>query len=364
MTRILLLLDHRENCRLLSELFTQYYEVLSPEYGAGEQQVKALLDESFDLCILDGRALDRLWQQIEERRKASRPVFLPVLLIVARGQTGIVNRQLWQSVDEVIAVPIEKAELQARVAILLRARQFSLDLKVANEQLEEMNRLKSRFVSMVSHEFRNPLTAVSGLVQLLERQGDKLPQEKKREYFQLIRKSIKRLTALVDDVLVIGRVGVGKLKFEPVPLEPEKFCSGLVKEVKFSAESLHQIDFVTEGIPVMAHMDQKLLRHILTNLLSNAIKYSPEGSTVRLTLSYQNNLALFRVQDEGIGIPLDDQQRLFEPFHRAANVGKISGTGLGLAIVKQCVDLHGGQITVTSELGVGTTFEVVLPLSS
>ena len=271
-------------------------------------------------------------------------------------------------VDEVIAVPIEKAELQARVEILLRARQFSLELKAANEQLQEMNRLKSRFVSMVSHEFRNPLTTISGFVQLLERQGDQLPQEKKRQYFQLIQGALKGLTALVDDVLVMGRVGVGKLKFEPAPLELDKFCSSLVEEVKFSAQSQHQIDFARIGAspetPERFNIDPNLLRHILNNLLSNAIKYSPEGSPIRLTLSYQNGLAVFQVQDEGIGIPLEDQPRLFEPFHRAVNAGKVSGTGLGLAIVKHCVELHGGEITLTSEVGVGTTLAIALPLKS
>ena len=368
MARILLLLEHRENLRLVSELLSGHHQVLSPDSGAKGQQATALSGESFDLCILDGRTLDRLGQSLQERRKAQRPVFLPVLLVIVRGKAGMVNRQLWQSADEVIAVPIEKAELQARVEILLRARQFSLELKAANEQLQEMNRLKSRFVSMVSHEFRNPLTTISGFVQLLERHGDQWSQEKKRQYFQLMQGALKRLTALVDDVLVMGRIGVGKLKFEPAPLELDKFCSSLVEEVKFSAQSQHQIDFAYTGTsseaPERVQMDPNLLRHILNNLLSNAIKYSPEGSPIRLTLSYQNNLAVFQVQDEGIGIPLEDQPRLFEPFHRAVNAGKVSGTGLGLAIVKHCVELHGGEITLTSEVGVGTTFAIALPLKS
>jgi signal transduction histidine kinase len=109
-------------------------------------------------------------------------------------------------------------------------------------------------------------------------------------------------------------------------------------------------------------MDEKLLRHILFNLLSNAIKYSPVGTTIHFELNFQDNEVVFHIQDQGIGIPLDDQKHLFETFHRAANVGTISGTGLGLAIVKKSVDLHGGQIAVDSEVGVGTRFTVTLPL--
>jgi signal transduction histidine kinase len=109
-------------------------------------------------------------------------------------------------------------------------------------------------------------------------------------------------------------------------------------------------------------MDEKLLRQILENLLSNAMKYSSSGSRVEFTLSYLETQVVFQIRDRGIGIPNEDQQRLFETFHRATNVGTIAGTGLGLAIVKKCVDIHQGQIAVESEIGVGTTFTVTLPI--
>jgi len=109
-------------------------------------------------------------------------------------------------------------------------------------------------------------------------------------------------------------------------------------------------------------MDEKLLRHIFSNLLSNAIKYSPQGSTVDFSFVCQQGCAVFQIKDRGIGIPLADQDKLFDSFHRASNVGTISGTGLGLAIVKKSVDLHGGKIKVSSEVGIGTTFTVSLPL--
>jgi signal transduction histidine kinase len=110
-------------------------------------------------------------------------------------------------------------------------------------------------------------------------------------------------------------------------------------------------------------MDEKLLLHILTNLLTNAIKYSPQDTTVLFGCSCENQEVIFEIKDEGIGIPPEDQKRLFESFHRAKNVGAIPGTGLGLAIVQKSVELHGGRITCTSEVGVGTTFRVTLPLN-
>jgi signal transduction histidine kinase len=111
-------------------------------------------------------------------------------------------------------------------------------------------------------------------------------------------------------------------------------------------------------------MDKKLLRQLLSNLLLNAIKYSPSGGTVQFRLAYQGDEAVFQIQDQGIGIPKEDQALVFEFFHRAKNVGAIDGTGLGLAIVKKCVDLHGGQVTVHSDVGVGTQFTVILPLNN
>jgi signal transduction histidine kinase len=114
-------------------------------------------------------------------------------------------------------------------------------------------------------------------------------------------------------------------------------------------------------VPTLPCLDEKLLRQILENLLSNAIKYSPEGSTIEFSLSRFSSQAVFLIRDQGIGIPPEDQQLLFESFHRATNVGTIAGTGLGLTIVKKCVDIHQGQVAVESEVGVGTTFSVTLP---
>jgi signal transduction histidine kinase len=111
-------------------------------------------------------------------------------------------------------------------------------------------------------------------------------------------------------------------------------------------------------------MDEKLMRHIFSNLLSNAIKYSPPGTTVRFELLCQNEIAIFKIQDQGIGIPSEETELMFDSFHRSTNVGTIPGTGLGLAIVKNAVNVHGGSITVHSDVGVGTTFIVMLPLKN
>jgi signal transduction histidine kinase len=131
----------------------------------------------------------------------------------------------------------------------------------------------------------------------------------------------------------------------------------LIEEIQLTANK-HIIVFCTQEQSTNAYLDEKLLWHILCNLLSNAIKYSPQGGTVHFDLVCKQGEAIFQVRDEGIGIPIADQAQLFNSFYRASNVGTISGTGLGLAIVKKFVDLHGGQIAVESQVGVGTTFTV------
>ena len=227
---------------------------------------------------------------------------------------------------------------------------------------KELGELKSRFVSMTSHEFRTPLSTILSSAELLEHYGSKWTDERKLVHFHRIQTAVQNMTYLMDSVLFIGRAEAGKLEFNPVSLELVQFCRDLVEEMQLSAGPQHAINFVSQDERIQARVDEKLLRQILANLISNAVKYSPQGSTVHCELACQPDQAIFRVKDAGIGIPPEDQTRLFETFQRAKNVGNISGTGLGLTIVKKCVDLHGGTIGVESQLGAGTTFTVVLPI--
>ncbi|TAF67146.1 MAG: ATP-binding protein, partial [Oscillatoriales cyanobacterium] len=160
----------------------------------------------------------------------------------------------------------------------------------------------------------------------------------------------------------IGKIEANTLPFQPVSLNLEKFCRQLVEEQQLNDSNQHPIAFIHEGGNCDAQMDEKLLRQMLGNVLSNAIKYSPAGSSVSLRLNCQNGKAVFQVQDQGIGIPQTDIERILETFYRATNVGTISGTGLGLAIVKRAVELHGGKLAIESQEGKSTTFTITLPL--
>lgn len=255
---------------------------------------------------------------------------------------------------------------------ITKYKQAEKELYKALETERELNEFKSRFVATVSHEYRTPLATILSSAELLERYGDQFTEEKRRKHYSRIQSSVHVLTELVNDVLTISKIEAGKQGFNPSTLDLEKFCRELVEELQLTIGRLHTLVFTSHGndpseaqgsLIAKAGIDKKLLRSIISNLLSNAIKYSPKGTTVRFDLSGDSHQAILIIQDAGIGIPVEDQPHLFKSFYRGTNVGTLSGTGLGLAIVKSSVDLHGGKIAIKSEVGVGTTVTVMLPLN-
>ncbi len=247
------------------------------------------------------------------------------------------------------------------------------ELRNALAKEKELSDLKSNIISVVSHEYRTPLATILSSSELLEHYGYQWPQDKRQRHFQRIQTTVQHLTQLVSDVLLLSKSETGKLEFNPLPLNLVTFCGELVEELQLILKTekckgtngdCYTIHFAYFGLEVEACFDEKLLRQLLTNLLSNAIKYSPGGGNIQFDLIFGDESVTFRIQDRGIGIPDKDHAQLFEAFYRSSNVGTIAGTGLGLAIAKRCVDIHKGQITVESEVEVGTTFTVTLPLKS
>jgi signal transduction histidine kinase len=237
------------------------------------------------------------------------------------------------------------------------------EIRKALERERELNELKSRFVAMTSHEFRTPLATILSSAELLEQYADRLPAEDKQDLYRSISAAVDRMTKMLDNVLTIGKAEANMLHFAPAHTDLAAFCETLADEMRLAAGQRHALEFSYEGERGPVRVDEKLLRHALANLLSNACKYSPRGGTVEFKARVENGEARFEVRDHGIGIPPEDQARLFETFHRASNVGSIAGTGLGLAIVKKSVELHGGSVGVDSRVGEGTCFRVTIPLS-
>ena len=246
---------------------------------------------------------------------------------------------------------------------ITQRKQVETEIQKALAKEKELSELKSRFVSMTSHEFRTPLAVISSSAEILKTFGHRLNEESKREHLECIQTYIGHTTQLLDDILLINKAETENLAFEPASLDLVPFCQVLTKEIQLSASN-HTIVFSSNSQSnVIGNFDKKILRQILINLLSNAIKYSPNSAIVNFNLDITESIVIFSIQDQGIGIPEADQVKLFESFHRAKNVGDIPGSGLGLSIVAKCVDLHKGAISVNSELGKGTTFIVKIPLN-
>lgn len=256
---------------------------------------------------------------------------------------------------------LQRANEQLKQEIAERQKAEAAALK-ALEAEKELNEFQSRFIAMISHEYRTPLTTILSSAELLERYSDKFTQEKKSQHLYRIQASANHLTQLVNDVLLISQIEAQGIEFNPILLDLPGFCQELVEDLKLMAGAKYTFIFDYQGELTQAYLDEKLLRQILGNLLSNAIKYSPQGGTVWFNCVGNQNQIIFRIQDEGMGIPSDDLPKLMQSFYRGTNVGTLPGTGLGLAIVQKCVNVHGGQITVESQIGVGTTFTVLLPL--
>jgi two-component system, OmpR family, sensor histidine kinase VicK len=257
---------------------------------------------------------------------------------------------------------LQRANEQLKTEIAERQKAEAL-AREALESEKELSELKTRFIGMVSHEYRTPLTIILSSAELLERYSDRLTQEKKFQHLKRIENQVHHLTQLVDDVLFINQVEAQSVKVKPTLLDVPAFCQEVVEDLKLKASMQQSILFESQGNFNQVYLDPKLLRQILSNLLSNAIKYSPQGGTVRLSCIGDTDQLTFCIQDEGIGIPSEDLPKLMQSFYRATNAGTSPGTGLGLAIVKKCVELHGGQITVDSQLGIGTTFKITLPVN-
>jgi signal transduction histidine kinase len=228
-------------------------------------------------------------------------------------------------------------------------------------QEKELSQLKLQLFSLVSHEFRTPLSLILGSAQLLDESLKSQVEPAKLKNLYRIQSSAKMMTQLLSDILTLARADAGKLEYRPEWVEVQTFCLNLVEDFQLFGQFNRSITFHQEGHCTHAYVDEKLLYSILSNLLSNAIKFSPAHSTVQLALSCEPHSVTFRVQDQGIGIAFDDQINIYDLFTRGKNAREILGTGLGLAVVKRCVELHGGEITVDSQLNAGTTFTVKLP---
>jgi len=253
-------------------------------------------------------------------------------------------------------------EIQERKAIEDALRKSENELRLAYEKEKELSELKSRFVSMASHEFRTPLSTILSSADLIEAYKREEQQSKRERHTNRIKSSVANLTGILNDFLSLSKLEEGKIMEHPVSFDLNDFCEDVLDQMQGLLKADQHIRHEMTVDPPVIILDKKMLKNILFNLLSNAIKYSDAGTVIDCRIDRRKDNLIVVIADEGIGIPEEEQQHLFTQFFRARNVENIQGTGLGLNIVKRYVELMGGSISFESKLGEGTTFTVFIPM--
>ncbi len=236
------------------------------------------------------------------------------------------------------------------------------EVRTALEKEKELNELKSRFVSMASHEFRTPLSGILSSVTLISKYSSADDEEKRNKHIQTIKSSVHNLTSILNDFLSLDKLEKGKIEYHPTHFNVVEFCKEILSELQNLCKKGQHLHYLPPPEKEV-FLDKQLLRSILINLLSNAIKYSDEEKEIYFSSELEDSKIVFTIRDQGIGIPELEQKHLFETFFRATNASAIQGTGLGLNIVKRCLHLMDGNIDFSSTIGKGSTFRVTLPFS-
>ncbi|MGB0562128.1 MAG: CBS domain-containing protein, partial [Spirulinaceae cyanobacterium] len=303
------------------------------------------------------RFFEALWQtiqagevwhgEIKNRAKSGREYWVRLTIVPFFDEQGTIAQYLAIGLDITEQKNAEKAIIQ-----LL-------------EKERELSELKSRFVTIASHEFRTPLALISSSTGILQDYDDRLSPIKKRKHLDRIQGAVEQITQLIEDVLTFDYAASAQLPVKPIVLDLAEFCTDLWLEFQqqYPERTIEWQLYKPEAQSPNIKADPKILEKIFTHLLNNALKYSSTEAIVNWEVIYKPTALEIQVRDHGVGIPSEDQPHVFESFYRSRNVGMIQGTGLGLAIVKHCVNLHQGQISIDSIEQVGTTVTVELPLS-
>lgn len=278
--------------------------------------------------------------------------------VICHEHTG--PKRCWT--DEEVNAALSFAHIVALAVETDQRQRLEKELRGSLQREHELVAMKTNFTSLVSHEFRTPLGVIVSSADILEAYADRLRPEQRTGHLRDIRYAAQQMTALMEEVLLLGKVDSGKMECRREALDVAKFCQRVVEEQLSATNHKCPVELKLTGVSGAAQGDTGLLRPIIGNLISNAVKYSPAGRKVTFRVWREGDVAVFEIEDRGIGVDPADHAHLFTAFHRGANVGHVPGTGLGLAIVKRCVTVHGGTISFQSAPGAGTTFTVRLKL--
>jgi PAS domain S-box-containing protein len=381
-------ITEREKARAALEKFNtdleQQVALRTAELAARNREIEALVDSIPDTVLLCDAQGELVTSHFARTRGSAfpfaRPVsgdplsqHHPVLLDIARELHAVAwacQEAIMQEFDRQIDGVNYSIEARATPAgedrLLILFRDISARKRIeraaqANlERERQLSEMKTQFISVASHEFRTPLAAATGSLELLERHAARITEAKRLELLTRAQRSLGRLTTIMDNVLRLSRADSGRGKVKRMNIDLIQFVQDLIREVEMGDRQQHAFTFQASGGGAPVPIDTNLLNHVLSNLLGNAVRYSPAGTRISVALEIGDAAFSLTVADEGIGIPPAERERIFEPFARGSNVGQIGGTGLGLNIVKRYTELMGGQIELLPA-DRGAVFRVAVP---
>jgi len=289
----------------------------------------------------------------ERKKKDNQLKKANEMLKKASFQLSKLNQELEQKVQ---SRTLELAEM------IKKLTESKKEVDLALEKEKELNDLKSRFISTASHEFRTPLATILSSVSLAGKYAEKQELEKIFKHLDRVKDSVSNLTDILNDFLSLDKLEEGIIQPHPEPTHVYDLIVDLLDTMKGITKSGQVFNYQDETNNEKVFIDVRIFRNLLINLVSNAVKYSEENKTITLKTEFKGQKLFILVQDEGIGIPYEDQSNIFERFYRANNIGNIQGTGLGLNIVKKYIEILNGDITFESEPGVGTRFLIEIPV--
>lgn len=369
-SKILIVDDSLDNLQVLVEILRPEYAVIAAKNGEKALQL-AVKEPIPDLIILDVIMPDMDGYEVCRQLKADpRTQEIPVIFGTALHEAGNGAHGFELGAVDYITKPFSMPEVKARIKSHLAMQQLNRDLQHSNQALERATRLKDEFLANMSHELRTPLNAILGMMEALQEEVFGTVNERQLKAIRTAEKSASHLLTLINDILDVAKIGSGEVTLEYSKVDMKHLCSSSLSFVKQQALKKN-IQLQTQIPPNLAFIsiDEVRMRQVLLNLLTNAVKFTLDGGTVTLEVSVlpsspeTSTYLRIAVRDTGIGITPENIARLFQPFVQidSALNRQQTGTGLGLALVKQIVELHGGKVGLTSELGVGSCFTIDLP---
>lgn len=363
--RMLVVDDIEANVRLLSRILKNAGHEISTAQS-GEEALEKVISESPDVVLLDVMMPGMDGFEVCRRlRDDPRTSTLPVVMVTALQETEDRVKALEAGADDFLTKPVDSVEVVARVRSLLRVKRGRDALEKSYADLKSAESLRDDLSEMLVHDLRTPLTTLLGPLEMLEGEQFGNLNETQREVVAMSARSGYRLLYLVNELLDISKMEGGRMTLQPREVDLRKVGEEALEQVVVvhsTDQSRIGIEYSNDLPPLVA--DEDLLRRVLINLLGNAIKFTPRNGQITLGIQARESEVLMWVRDTGEGVPLEDQERIFEKFGQVESrkAGRKMSTGLGLTFCKLAVEAHGGRIWLESEPGVGSTFFFTIPL--